>query len=413
MAEEFHTHEFGNGLTLVAQRMGSVSSTAMTIAIPAGAARDPADQAGAAAVACEWLFRGAGDRDTRQLNSALDSLGCQHHEHANSAHVLLGAAQLGRNLPEIVSIYGDVLRRPRLAEETFEPCRQLVQQALDGLEDEPAHKCNILIRQQFYPYPLGRNPYGTKETLARLQPVSLRQHLQRHFTPRGTILAVAGAFEWAQLLDLFERHLGDWQGPGPPAAAAAPASGGVAHLDKQTAQVQITLAYPAAKVSHRQFYAARMAQMVLSSGMSSRLFTEVREKRGLVYAVMAQYHSLKDHAGIFVYAGTTPERAQQTLEVTVAVLRGLRQGVHDDELERARTQLKSALVMQGESTSARADALAGDYYHLRRLRSLSEIAAAVEAVKAGDVREYVEAFPPAPLTMLTIGPKALDESVLS
>jgi predicted Zn-dependent peptidase len=145
--------------------------------------------------------------------------------------------------------------------------------------------------------------------------------------------------------------------------------------------------------------------MVLSGGMGARLFTEVREKRGLVYAVIARYHCLKGHAGMFVYAGTTPERAQETLEVTVAEVRRLAEGIEDAEVERARTQLKSALIMQGESTSARSDALAADYYYLRRLRSLEEISTAVDAVSPSDVLAYVKAFPAQKLTVLTVGPQ--------
>lgn len=152
--------------------------------------------------------------------------------------------------------------------------------------------------------------------------------------------------------------------------------------------------------------------MILSGGMGSRLFVEVREKRALVYAILARYHSLKDYAGIFVYAGTTPQRAQETLTVTIDVLQSLQKGIEQDELSRAQTQLKSALIMQGESTSARADALAGDFYHLGTLRSLDEISSAIDAVTIDDVMEYLQAYPVKNVTMITIGPEELDNSKL-
>jgi len=413
LSEEFYTHEFENGLTLVAQRMTQVSSTAATIAVPMGASRDPSDGAGSSAVASYWMLRGAGQHNSRQLNDALDSLGCQHHEEPCSEHLILSAAQLGRNLPEVLSLYGDILRRPQLAEETFGPARELVSQALDGLEDEPMRKCNVLIRERFYPQPLGRNPLGTKESLAAMGASGLREHLEQNLSPNGTIVGIAGQFDWAELLETVGGCLGDWPGPALPEVPTTPPVGGQAHLPKESAQVQIALAYPAVTIGDDRYYAARVAQMVLSGGMSARLFTEVREKRALVYAVMARYHSLKDQAGILVYAGTTPDRAQETLDVTVEVLRHLGEDLKDEELARARTQLKSALVMQGESTSARSGALVADQYHLGRLRGLSEISDAVDAVTTDQAREYVLAFPAENLAALIIGPKQLDTRALS
>ncbi len=397
-------------MTLVAQRMVQVSSAAMTFAVPAGSSHDPPDGAGAASSATCWLLRGAGDRDTRGINDALDSLGCQHHEAAQSEHLLVSSAQLGRNLPAVLEIYADIIRRPALADETFGPCRDLVAQALDGLEDEPMRNCHVLMREKFYPHPLGRNPLGTKQSLSEMKPDTMRLHLKGHLSPRGTIMAVAGKFDWKELSKTVEKQFGDWAGRSPEQVQETPAQRGVTHLKKETAQVQITLAWPAATINDEHYYAARIVQMILSGGMGARLFTEVREKRGLVYAIVARYHSLKGHAGMFVYAGTTPQRAQETLDVTVGELRRLAEGVQEDELARARTQLKSALIMQGESTLARADALAGDWYHLGRLRSLEEISSAIDAITVEDVMKYITAYPADDLTTLTIGP---DELVLS
>ena len=412
MAEQFFVHEFDNGLTLLGQRMEQVSSAALTLALAGGASRDPSSAAGAAAVGAYWMLRGAGERDTRELNEALDSLGCRHHEDTQSEHLVLSAGMLGRNLPPVLPVVADVIRRPHLSDESFGPCRDLIVQELDGLEDEPMRKCHLMIRDRFYPCPLGRSPLGTRESLQATTAEQLREHVKTHLTPRKALMAVAGKFDWDALVEAVGEHFGDWAGGPPPDVTITDAQRGIEHVTKPTAQVQITLAYPAATVNHPRYYAARVAQMVLSGGMSSRLFTEVREKRALVYSILARYHSLKDHAGMFVYAGTAPERAQETLDVTVAELRRLAEGVTEAELARAKTQLRSALIMQGESTGARSEALVGDWYHLRRLRPLEELSAAVEAVTAEDVIEYVRAFPAAGLTVLTIGPEELDTSAL-
>lgn len=409
--ETFYIHKLDNGLTLLGQRLEQFTSSAFTLLLPAGAALDPAQAAGASAVACDWLLRGAGQRTMRQLHDILDSLGCQHHEDSDSAHLSLSSAQLGLNLMQVLEVYADIVMRPHLGEDSFPACRDLVQQALEGLEDEPMRKCSLMVREQFYPWPLGRNPLGDRQSLEGMNAPDLRRHVQRCMTPRQSLLAVAGNFDWAELVDTVGRLFSGWNGQEPPPVHLRPSEGGAKQVSKQTAQAQIALAYPSVTLRHEQYYAARVAEMVLSGGMSARLFTEVREKRGLVYSVGARYHALKDYAGMFVYAGTGPERAQETLNVTVHELRRLGEGIEPGELARAKTQLKAALVMQGESTSARADALAGDHYHLGRLRSLAEISAAVDGVTVEQVLEHLRSCPPRPLTVLTISPKPLDLSV--
>jgi len=412
VSERLYIHELGNGMTLLGQQMEHVASAAMALVVPGGAAHDPPETPGAGSVACEWCLRGAGDRDTRQLNDALDALGCQHHELVRSEHLLLTAAQLGRNLSDVLGIFADILRRPRLGSETFAPSRALIEQDLASLADEPGRKCMLLLRERFYPDPLGRCVYGTAEGLGALTPEGLRRHVGEHLTPPGTILAVAGSIDWPAVRDQVESLFADWRGEAVPSRPSTPPAGGVSHVAKDSAQVHIGLAHRAAPVGHEQYYAARVAEMVLSGGPAARLHTEVREKRGLVYHVSSSYHSLKDHAGMFTYAGTRPQLAQQTFEVTVGEIRRLGEGVRDEEIVRARTQLRSALIMQGEATASRASALASDWYHLRRLRSLDEVSEAVESVTAADVVDYLHAFGPAELTVLVLGPEPVDTTGL-
>jgi predicted Zn-dependent peptidase len=404
LTEQLLAQEFANGLTLLGQPMGQVSSAALTFAVRAGASCDPEGGEGAASIAAEWLLRGASDRTSRQLNDALDSLGCQHHETVLSEHLQLSACLLGRNLADALALYADILLRPRLEDESFEPCRMLIAQDLDALEDEPAQKCNLLLREKFFPYPLGRCVYGSAHSLAALTAANVRAHVQSHLSPRGAILAAAGRFDWDALRRQVEGLFGDWTGANSPPPTPAEPAGGTTHLHKDSAQVHIALAHRAAPCRDETYYAARLAEAVLSRGMGSRLLTEVREKRGLVYHVQSSYVSLRDYAGMFTYAATRPEAARETFDVTVGELRRLGDGIEDEELARAKTQLRSALVMQGQSTAARAASLVSDWHHLGALRSLAEISAAIEAVTRDEVLDYLKAYPAEEFTILTIGP---------
>lgn len=408
MKDPFFVHRLDNGLTVVGQQMENVSSAAMALLVPVGAAHDPDGMEGAGSVAAEWLLRGAGDRDTRGLNDALDRLGCRHDEAVRSEHVHLSAVQLAEHLPAVLSIYADIVLRPRLEAGTFAPCRDLTVQDLAALEDEPARKCNLLLREKFYPRPLGRCALGTRDALAGMTDSALREHVRRCLSPAGAVLAVAGAVEPDRMADLAGEHLGEWPADAGRSVETTPPEGGYTHLRKDSAQTHIGLAYASVPLDHEDYYPARLAETVLSGGMSSRLFTEVREKRGLVYHVSAHHHSLPGHAGMFAYAGTRPERAQETFDVTVGELARLAEGIEESELATAQTQLKSGLILQGESTSARAAALARDWHQLGRLRSLEEIADAVDTVTTERVLACARAHPARRLTVLTIGPEPVD-----
>ena len=146
---------------------------------------------------------------------------------------------------------------------------------------------------------------------------------------------------------------------------------------------------------------------VLSSGMSSRLFTEVREKRGLCYTVTASLQTQLERARVLCYAGTTAERAQETLDVTFAELIRLREGVEPSELDRLKARIKSGLIMQQESTSARSGAVARDWFHLGRVRPLEEVSAEVDALTNEDINTFLAEHPPANFTFATLGPTAL------
>jgi predicted Zn-dependent peptidase len=153
---------------------------------------------------------------------------------------------------------------------------------------------------------------------------------------------------------------------------------------------------------------ARGAVGVLSDGMSSRLFTEIRENRGLVYAVSAACHSLHDRGSVLCYAGTTTERAQETLDVLTAELLRLADGIQEDELKRLKARIKSALIMQQESSTSRSRSIAFDWYHLGRIRSLDEVGGLVDGLTCESINAYLAEHPPQDMAAVTLGEKPLE-----
>jgi predicted Zn-dependent peptidase len=402
----FH-HTFPNGLTLLAERMEHVRSAALNFLVPAGCVYDPPRQPGVASILAEMITRGAGQRDSRELALALDNLGLDRDEGVGSMHVRFWGATLAQNLPAALDIYADILRRPHLPEEEIDHVRALALQELQALEDEPKAKVMVELRRRHFPPPLGNDRRGTRESLERTNGAMVRQQYRRTFGPHGTILSVAGNIEWKPLKDQVERLFGDWTGNEIPSFHVGKNPPGRGHLAKDTMQTQIAIAYPSVPFGHPDYYAAQGAVHVLSGGMSARLFTEVREKRGLCYAVWASYLTFKDRACILCYAGTTNERAQETLEVTLEEVLRLKEGITRDEIDRLQAGLKSSLIMQEESTSARAGALASDWYYLGRVRSLEEIQAAVNGLTPKKIVAHLNRYPPRDFTIVTLGPKPL------
>ena len=401
-------HEFPNGLVLLAESIPGVQSAAFTLLLPAGAAYESAEGAGAATMLSEWIMRGAGDRDSRALLGALDNLGVSHGESAQTLHSSLGAATLGRNLVPALEIFADVVLRPHLDDEEIEPIRALTLQGLRSLEDDPGSKVIYELRKRHFPDPWGRPAPGTTEGVSALAPDDLRRFFQANYRPNGAILTVAGAIDWPALRDAVGRLFGDW-GPRPaPAVQERPSGPRRDHILRETQQIQIALAYPSATVASPDYYRARAAAAILGGYSSARLFTEVREKRGLCYSVYASYESQLDRAAILCYAGTSTDRAQQTLDVTLAeIARLARDGVENEELETMRAGLKSSLIMQQESSMSRSGALASDWFYLGRVRSLDEISAALDALTTDSVNAYAAAQDFREMTILTLGPNAL------
>ncbi len=407
MPDRYFQHTFDNGLTLLAERMPGMQSAAMTLLLPAGSATDPIDRLGSATVLSDLVLRGAGARNSRALTDFLDSLGLQRSSSVGVHHTRFGAAALQAKVIEGLSVYADIIRRPHLPEDGFESGRDLALQALSGLEDDPRSKLMIKLREWHFPTPFGRNSMGEKADLEKLTIELCKADHQRRYHAQGAILAMAGNLDFSAIKAEVERLFGDWNGSTASKIELMPPPGNVHHEDQKSEQTHIGVAYPSVPETDENYYTVRLAIEVLSGGMSGRLFTEVREKRALCYSVWAGYSSLKGQGSIFGYAGTSNDRAQATLDCLMTELHRLSEGVTEPELQRAKTGLKASTIMQGESTSARAGAIAHDFFMRGRIRTLDEIKNAIDSVSVDQVNQYLKANKPGPFTIVTVGPKEL------
>ena len=404
---EIHSHTYANGLRLVAEPMVGVRSLAMTLLTPAGVVRQPETQQGVAPLLAELVGRGAGGQGSRAFNESLDTLGVHRSASAGNRHLRLSATLVGENLDAALPLLLSQALSPNLDEKELEPSRDLCLQEIAALEDDPQRRAMIALRQHHFPEPLGRPTDGVAEHLRALALDDVKRFWQAGVVPGGSILAFAGQFDWGKLRDTVEVLTAGWSGSAEDVQPTKDAPRGYTHLDAQTEQVHIGLAYDAPPDTDERSMLQRAAVSVLSGGMSSRPFTEVREKRGLCYSVYASYAGMRDRGAVLGYAGTTTPRAQETLDVFVAELRRLSQGIEGSELQRSLVGMKARLVMQGESTGARASAIAADLYVHGRPRTLAELADRVDGVTLEDVNRFVAERLVKDITAVTIGPEAL------
>jgi len=310
---QIHHHCYDNGLHLLVEPIANMASVGLTCLLPAGVAHEPADQSGVAAVLSDSIFRGAGDRDARAHSDALDQLGIKRSSSVHSQHLRVGATLLGDRFEAGLPLVIDMIRKPRLADASFAPARDLAVQAIDALEDDPQHKVMIALKQAHLPPPFGRSTLGQRDALASLTNAQLHAFARQQFVPGGSIIGVAGAVEFEHVRDRIGALLDGWAGEMAAPKATGQPPRGQQHIDSQSAQHHIGVAYDAVPEAHDDSALQHIAVALLSGGMGARLFTEVREKRGLCYSVHASYVSLRDRGLVVAYAGTTPQRAADTL----------------------------------------------------------------------------------------------------
>lgn len=410
-----------NGLTLVAEPMPGAHAAAWTLLVPAGSATEPENKSGLSNVLEGACYRGAGDRNARQLSDALDELGINRSGGAGVEYTTFGGATLGLYLPDALKLYADIVRRPHLAENEWGAERELALQALRGLDDNPRARLGVEVRRHFFVSAHARDPIGTRDGLQSLALEDLRADHARRFGPQGAILALAGGFDWPAIQNEVERIFGDWRDAfeaAPDARPVLPSAQATSrplrlHIPLDKAQQHLAVVYPTVAPESSWNYVYRLAMAILSGGMGARLFTEVREKRGLVYSVSASANAHRGFGYTLASASTTPERADETLEVVVGELRRMKEGVSEDELERARTKLLTGLVMGEESSRARAAGLARDWWLLGRVRSQQEIRREIGNVTARAVAAFYEAHPVENVSVVTLGPRELETRSLS
>ena len=406
-AERTLNHTFDNGLVLLGDPMPWLRSAAFAFVLPAGCRYENEDRLGLAGLTCEMVQRGAGPYSSRDLVAVQDNLGIERSSSVSTSHTSFGGAMPMESLGDSLRLHAEIVLRPHLPIDQLDDARQLCLQELHATQDDLPQTLMNQLKQMHYGPVLGRSSLGTEPGLQASSADDVRSFYEARYGSDGAVLAVAGNFDWDELKMLVDELLGKWQ-PGAPATEnEVTGGGGYQHFPHSSQQTHLGLAFPAVPYGDTDYYAMRAAVGVLSDGTSSRLFSRVREERGLCYTISAGCHSIREGGGVFCYAGTTAERAQETFDVTLAELHGLSSGIDEDELNRLRVRIQSGLIMEQESSAARASAIVSDWYMLGRVQPREELQQHIDALTTDDLVNYWESHRPADLRVATIGPSEL------
>ncbi len=406
-----HRRHLSCGLDVAIERSHSLRSCGLMLRLPGGFGADPAGEAGegAATLLAELVQRGAGERSSRAFADAVDSLGASTSVSAGPESTLIEASGLGEHLPELLPLLVDVARCPRIEDEEVEPTRSLALQELQSVNDVPPTLGSIEFRRLLAPPPFNRSGMGHPVGLAVWDGPSLRARWSERTGPKGALLCVAGGIVPEEVFELVEGLVEGWEGECLAQSAEATPIRGRSHLTHPAAQTFMMIGSDGVTGRDSDLIALKMLSYILGGSSSSRLFTEVREKRGLCYGIGMGVVASPTHGFTQIYAASTPARAPETLKQIREELGKASRGVTRDEFEIARTGFKSSIVFSGESSAARAGSLAVDIVRGIDPRSLAEIAAEVDALTHDTLNEVAaKRFDAAwldGLTVVTVGPE--------
>ncbi len=415
MKQTLQTATLDNGITLLGEFLPGVESVSVSFHVAAGSLCDSVMHSatnrsccGLATLTGELMLRGAGNRNSKQLVASLDNAGVQWSQSVSMSHGSFAGAMVSRQLPEALKIYADILRRPLLDKQQFDPARQVVLQNLAGTEDDPTHRTMLALRKAHYPSPWGLPSEGTTADVNNLQHSDVQDFVTRFIQPQDMIISVAGRLDWLEFTNQMDSLFGDWQGQSREPVTNGDRGKKICHVPYDSQQTHIALAWDVPPYRDPDSLQATAALAVLGGGSSSRLFTEVREKRGLCYSVSAGYQTQRDIAAAMAYSGTTADRAQETLDVMLHEIASLPGTITNEELDRVKARAKSGLVMQQESTAARAGAMARQWFHLGRIRSLAEDLERLDNLTVESIEHWLAQNPLTEVTTVFLGRNPLE-----
>jgi predicted Zn-dependent peptidase len=395
-----------NGLTVVTDPMPGLESAAVGIWVNTGSRNETPHQMGVSHMLEHMAFKGTATRNARAIAEEIEAVGGILNAYTGREQTAFHARILKADVPLALDIIGDILTNPTFEQAELERERQVVLQELGQARDTPDdivfdHLQSAIFRDQ----PLGWPILGEEKTVNAFSRQMLKDYMASQYRLGGMTLVASGAVEHDAILALAEEKCGRLGRGAVPPCPPAHYVGGDFRAVEDLEQAHVAYAFPGLSNSHTDYFVAQVYATALGGGTSSRLFQEVREKRGLCYSVYAFSNGFQDSGFLGIYAGTGENEAAELSAVIAGEMAAMSQDLTDGEVARARAQLKVSLLMGMERPGTRAEQIAGQLFALGKVQSAAEIVAQLDAIDAATVKAFaarvVEAGHPA---IAAVGP---------
>ncbi|MEL6549268.1 MAG: pitrilysin family protein [Pseudomonadota bacterium] len=383
------THTLPNGFRIVTEHMEGLKSASIGVWVNAGGRHERAEQNGIAHFLEHMAFKGTERRTALQIAEAIEDVGGYINAYTSRETTAYYARVLENDVPLALDVISDIVLNPVFDTREIEVERGVILQEIGQALDTPDDVIFDWLQEEAYPnQPIGRTILGPSERVRAFERADLSTFVREHYAPGQMILAAAGAVDHDAIVREAEKIFGHLEARAPLEIEKASFGGGARFVDKGLEQVHFTLAFEGPDYRDPAIYTSQIFSTAFGGGMSSRLFQEVREKRGLCYTIFAQAGAYADTGLTTLYAGTSAEQLGELAEITMDELKRAADDMTAAEVARARAQMKAGMLMGLESPSSRAERLARMMAIWGRVPALDEMIQSIDSVTTGDIRDF-------------------------
>lgn len=405
MSEPVRLTRLPNGLTIVSETMPRVETVSIGAYVHAGTRDETAAENGASHFLEHMAFKGTARRDAASIAREIENVGGHLNAYTAREQTAYYAKVLKEDLPLAADILGDILTHSTFVPEELERERGVILQEIGQANDTPDDIVFDHFQATAFPdQPMGRPTLGTEAVIGAMPREMLTGYMRRHYGPSRMVVAAAGALEHEALVSLVERHFADLPVVTPTASEVARYGGGEFREERELDQVHVVLGFEGPAVATAMHYPTMLLSTLLGGGMSSRLFQEIRERRGLVYSIYSFAQPFRDGGLFALYAGTGEEQAAELVPVALEELRRVQHDVTEEELARAKAQLRASVLMSLESTGSRCEQLARQIQVHGRVIPAEETKAKIAAVTVEQVQQAAAMIFRSRPTLAALGP---------
>lgn len=398
-----------NGVRVVTERMPSAKSVTVGIWVNVGSRDEAKGEEGVSHFIEHMFFKGTRARSAMQISREIDALGGEMNAFTGRETTTFYVKVLDQHLPHALELLSDLFHHAKFASTEVEKEKQVVLEEVRMVEDDPEDLVQDLhMEQTLNGHPLGRPILGQATVIRKLQRARLLQFVQTHYHPAETVISVAGNFSMKELGRLVDRGFGRFTKPQRPRHNRWPSEihAGLQARHKALQQAHLCLGVKGLQLDHKDRYALYALNAAVGGSVSSRLFQEVREKRGLAYSIYSYASSYSDTGTLTIYAATRPREAVRVVELVRRELTRLyRAGIERKELQRVKDQIKGSLMLGVESTQSRMSKLAKDELYHGRYLPLEEMRTEIDRVSSDQILRLAhELFQSESLSVTALGP---------